>query len=447
MTSPQTPQARPRAGRFVRNVRWQLVANGAQALLGGLYLIVLGRYLGASAFGLFSVVMALTTVAGQTLELRLQDVVARDFCHLDDAGAERHGDEGLRLLDLLLLETGARLLPCLGLLAVSPWLAQFSRLPDDAMQLLLVATAGFVLSKSCWGVTTGLLRVLGRTDLIALCLSADWGGRLLATLLVVWFGQLNVLGALTLAALVGGAFNLLQLLLSWREFQRRVGLIAWRRWTPTGAVQRMRSQRRLIVSNMGVSMSDLMAKDLDMVLISGMLSAEKVGVYKMAKSLVQALWKAVEPFYLAMMPEVQRLWQRGEHASLRQLLRKSSVRLLTLALGLTVIGVGAVATFGPMALGPAYAGLHQPMLVMCLWMLVCAPLLWGFPLSIAIGCPELNVVASVLGSVVGLAAFAGLTPVLGLEGAAAAWSLTLATTFAFTAVVATRRARRMTSSA
>lgn len=427
----------------MRNVRWQLVANGAQALLGGVYLIVLGRYLGASAFGVFSVVMALTTVAGQTLELRLQDVVARDFCDLDDAAAQRRDDEGLRLVDLLLLEVFARLLPCLALLAVAPWLAQFSRLPADASSLLILAVAGFVLSKSCWGVTTGLLRVMGRTDLIALCLSADWGSRLLLTLAAAWLGQLSILAALALAMVVGGTCNLLQLVLACREFQRRVAPIPWMQWRPSEARARLRSQRRLILSNLGVSVSDLMAKDLDMVLISAVLSTDKVGVYKMAKSLVQALWKAVEPFYLAMMPEVQRLWQRGDHAGLRQLLRKSSLRLLALAAGLTVVGVGVVAAFGQIALGPAYAGLHVPMLVMCLWMLVCAPLLWAFPLSIAIGYPELNVVASVLGSVVGLAAFTGLTPSLGLEGAAAAWSLTLATTFAFTAVVAIRRARQM----
>lgn len=427
----------------MRNVRWQLVANGAQALLGGLYLIVLGRYLGASGFGVFSVVMALTTVAGQTLELRLQDVVARDFCYLDEAVADERGNEGLRLLDLLLLEIAARLLPCTTLLGVAPWLTQFSRLPADASLLMLVAVAGFLVSKSCWGVTTGLLRVMGRTDLIALCLSADWGGRLLLTLAAAWLGQLSILGALALAMAVGGICNLLQLVLACREFQRRVAPIAWRQWRLREARGRLRSQRRLILSNLGVSVSDLMAKDLDMVLISAVLSTEKVGVYKMAKSLVQALWKAVEPFYLAMMPEVQRLWQRAEHAALWQLLRKSSARLLVLATGLTVVGVGVVAAFGQMALGPAYAGLHVPMLVMCLWMLVCAPLLWAFPLSIAIGLPELNVLASVLGSVVGLAAFAGLTPALGLQGAAAAWSLTLATTFAFTAVVAVRRARQM----
>jgi O-antigen/teichoic acid export membrane protein len=431
------------AGRFARNIRWQFVANGAQSLLGGLYLVVLGRFLGASDFGVFSVVSALVAVAGQLMELRLQDVVARDFCRMDGEDRQLDGSEGARLIDLLLLEALARLLPCIGLLLLSPWLSRLSQLPAGATHLLLLAAATFLFAKTGWGVTTGLLRVLGRTDLIALCLSADWGLRLLLTTVVALVWSLDIASALLVAMVVGGLSNALQGMLAWREFSRRVGPVPLRQWRLTAAIQRFASQRRLVVANLGVSVSDLMAKDLDVALISSVLTADKVGVYKMAKSFVQVIWRAIDPFYLAIMPEVQKLWLIGNYSVLIRLLRRTSVRLLTLSVVLVALAFALVSLFGEAALGPLYAGLQWPMLLMCTWIVVCAPLVWAHPLAVAIGHPELAVAGSLFGSIVGLTAFVLLTPSLGLNGAAIAWVLTLVAGFVSTAALATWVAHRL----
>ena len=450
MNTPSTPpsgKAHPYvksgAGRFARNIRWQLVANGAQSVLGGLYLVVLGRFLGASDFGVFSVVSALVAVAGQLMELRLQDVVARDFYRVDGEDQKLDGSEGARFIDLLLLEALARLLPCIGLLLLSPWLTRLSQLPTGATHLLLLAAATFLFAKTGWGVTTGLLRVLGRTDLIALCLSIDWGLRLLLTTVVALVWGLDIASALLVAMVVGGLSNALQGMLAWREFNRCVGPVPLRQWRLSAAIQRFASQRRLVVANLGVSVSDLMAKDLDVALISSVLTAEKVGVYKMAKSFVQVIWRAIDPFYLAIMPEVQKLWQNGDDGTLLLLVKRTAMRLLALAVALVALAFALVALFGEAALGPHYAGLHWPMLLMCAWIVVCAPLVWGYPLAVATGHPEVAVGGSLFGSIVGLTAFVLLTPVLGLNGAAIAWVLTLVAGFVSTAALATWVAQRL----
>jgi O-antigen/teichoic acid export membrane protein len=423
------------SGRFASNVRWQLVANGAQTLFGGAYLVVLGRYLGASDFGVFSIIMALIGVAGQMIELRLQDVVARDFCHIDEE-APRCGDEGARLVDLLVLELMARLLPCLGLVLLSPILIEISRLPPHAAQLLMLAAAGFFFSKSGWGVSTGLLRVLGRTDKIALCLSIDWGLRLLVTTALALAGGLSIESVLVIVLVVGGLLNAIQLVLAWREFDIRLGPIPWRQWRLSEALQRSTGNRRLIAANLGISISDLMAKDLDIAMISSMLTADKVGLYKMAKSFVQVVWRAIDPFYLAIMPEVQKLWLAREDGKLVILLRRTSFRLFILSLCLVTIAFALVALFGELVLGTNYAGLQWLMLFMSTWIVFCAPLVWGLPLAIAIGRPELAIGGSLIGSVVGLTAFLALTPAFGLNGAAFAWVLTLMVGFAFTSGLA-----------
>ena len=199
----------------------------------------------------------------------------------------------------------------------------------------------------------------------------------------------------------------------------------------------------MIASNLGVSASDLMAKDLDVAMISSLLTPDKVGLYKMAKSFVQVLWRAIDPFYIAIMPEVQKLWQQREINALARLLRKTSIRLLMLAIAVVVLGCGAVALLGVRVLGAGYADVPLLMLAMSGWVVVCAPLIWGIPLAVAINRPELSVGGSMLGLVIGLAAFTALTPTLGLMGAALAWNATLISGFMFTTGLAVWIARSM----
>lgn len=426
--------------RFSRNIRWQFVANGSQAVLGGAYLIVLGRFLGPTEFGIFSAVTALVSVIGLLLEMRLQEVVARDFCHLDD-DSPASSPHALHLVDLFVLEALSRVLPALALVLLSGLLSRGIKLAPESAGLLALAAAGFVLSKTGSSVSNGLLRVLGRTDLIAGCMAADWGLRLVATAALALAWHLDVSLALWIALAAGALCNVTQVTLACREFASRIAPIALQGWTLGGALARLRGARRLIVSNLGVSGSDLMAKDLDVALISGLLSADKVGLYKMAKSFVQVMWRAIDPFYIAIMPEVQKLWQRGEMSALKQLLRKTSIRLLLLAIALLIIGNLAVALLGDRVLGTGYAEVPALMLAMSVWIVVCAPLIWGLPLAVAINRPELSVGGSVLGLVIGLTAFTTLTPTLGLMGAAFAWNATLISGFMFTTGMAVWIAR------
>lgn len=422
--------------RFSRNIRWQFVANGIQALLGGAYLIVLGRFLGPAEFGVFSAVMAVVSVMGLLFEMRLQEVVARDFCHLDDKSKGNPFDS-LRLFDLFALETFSRVLPLLALILLSDWLLYGISLEHDDAKLLLLAAVGFTASKCGGSVSTGLLRVLGRTDLIAGCMAIDWGLRLIFTGCIALAFQLDVQLALWIALVIGMACNCMQIWLACKEFTNQIGPISLAGWSILSAFDRLRSARRLIISNLGVSGSDLMAKDLDVALISSMLSAEKVGLYKMSKSFVQVIWRAIDPFYITIMPEIQKLWQLRHFDEVKMLLKKSTIRLFYLSIGLVIISNLFVILFGQLLLGEEYKDISQIVMIMSIWILISAPLIWGSALAIAVGRPEISVGGAVLGLFVGLVAFFGLVPLLGLLGAGIAWSLTIIIGVVFIALVAT----------
>jgi len=340
------------------------------------------------------------------------------------------------------LEALGRLVPVAGLLALSPLLARASHLPEEANWLIALAAAGFLIGKTGASLSTGLLRVLGRTDIIAACMTVDWGLRLLLTLLLTGLGTLTIPTALWVALFVSGACNAAQLLLARFEL-RKLGIpLGVASWTIPAALARLRHPRRLIIANLGVSASDLMAKDLDVAMISSFMSADKVGLYKMAKSFVQVIWRAIDPFYLAIMPEVQRLWAAGEVARLKRLLSKTSRRLLALSMALVAIGCALAWSLGDRVLGPGYEQVPSLMLLMSVWVIFCAPLVWGHPLAVAINHPELAVAGSLLGSIAGVVAFLTLTPRFGLVGAGVAWVITLLAGFFFTTGSALLLARR-----
>jgi O-antigen/teichoic acid export membrane protein len=422
--------------RFSQNIRWQFIANGIQALLGGAYLIVLGRFLGPAEFGVFSAVMAVVSVMGLLFEMRLQEVVARDFCRLDDKVKSNHLDS-LRLFDLFVLETFSRVIPLFVLLLLSDWLLYSISLEHQDAALLLLAAVGFTVSKCGSSVSTGLLRVLGRTDLIAGCMAIDWGLRLVITGGVALALHLDVRLALWIALVIGIACNLIQICLACKEFTNQIGPISLVGWNIFGAFDRLRSARRLIISNLGVSGSDLMAKDLDVALISSMLSAEKVGLYKMSKSFVQVIWRGIDPFYITIMPEIQKLWQLRDFDEVRRLLKKTTIRLFYLSILLVTISNLFVVSFGQILLGNEYKDISQIMMIMSIWILISAPLIWGSALAIAVGRPEISVGGTALGLFVGLVAFYVFVPLLGLLGAGIAWSLTILTGVVFIALVAT----------
>lgn len=421
--------------RFSNNIKWQFAANSAQAALGGGYLLVLGSGLGAADFGMYSILIALISVMGLLFEMRIQDVVAKDLCDIGDEH-DKSWQDGLKLVDLFVVEVVGRVIPVLGLVIFSPFFAQMSNLPVDAVELVTLAALGFLAGKAGIGTSSGLLRVLGRTDLIALFVTADWALRLFFTLLMLAYGGLTIANALWVVMVVGGIINVCQLLVSAKEYISRGGAFFWEEWSIWAIWGRMKHDRRLISANLGISSSDMMAKDLDITIISLFVSIDKVGLYKMAKSLVQVIWRAIDPFYLAIMPEVQRLCKRDESVELRKMLVRTSGLLFLLALILAIICYVLVLTFGVRILGPGYDQLPSLVLVMLIWVVICAPLVWGHPLAVAVGHPEVAVGGGILGTLAGFSSFLVLTPRYGLTGAAVAWNITLVVMFFFIAGIA-----------
>lgn len=233
---------------FRRNVSWQLVGTASQAVLGGLLLLVLGRSLRSTGFGQFSIVLSFITVANLLMEPPMQDVAARVFWNLESEPATRttHRES---FVDLVAFESVVKILPMLAVILLCWPLAHLANLPVDSALLIAIAAAGNYLAKVGYGVSTGVLRVLGYSDQFTYCGSGELLARLVVFLVLAWFGLLTVTAAVITLSITLMLSNFAQMWLAMRHMD---GLgDALPRWRARAAPGRLRPYRRLLLSNIG----------------------------------------------------------------------------------------------------------------------------------------------------------------------------------------------------
>lgn len=428
---------------FRRNVDWQITASVLQACVSALVLLLLGRTLNATGFGYFSIITSFVLVGNLMVEPRMQDVAARQFWNFGEKTwreEQRH-----HVADLAILEWTLKLLPCLTLVALSGVIAHVADLPAGGAVLICIAALGNYFSKLGYGLSTGILRVLGRSDQFTFCIVGEVLLRLCVLGALAASGQLTVTTAVITQALSGTTVNAIQFSLASRNITGFWSAITAWRWQQ--ALGRLKPNRRLILSNLGLSATDLMNKDLDITLLSPMMPAEQIGVYKMAKNIAQLAWRAIDPITLALMPEISRRVELRNFSGTRTLLRQSSLGLGILALIVGICAYLGLRWFGSDILGAAFSDVPGLMALMLGGVVIGAPLVWGHPLAVALNRAELAFFGNVLSLVVGLLAFAVLVSMFGIRGAALAWSATFLPFFIFTATMAYRLFRRRESMA
>lgn len=79
------------------------------------------------------------------------------------------------------------------------------------------------------------------------------------------------------------------------------------------------------------------SKEVDTLIIGGILGNASAGLYEIVKQIASVLSRAAAPLYQAVYPELAKLWSAGDHAEFRRLLRKST--WMGLAVGLDFLAV------------------------------------------------------------------------------------------------------------
>jgi O-antigen/teichoic acid export membrane protein len=425
---------------FIINVKWQFIGGLAQTGFNGILLLLMGRELGPFEFGIFSIVMGFVLVINLLFDPRIHDVVAKQFWDFE-VESNKNGIAYQYFIDLFIIEAICKLIPCIVLILFSSLLVKMGNLPYNSEILIIIAAVATYLSKIGNGLCVGFLRVLGRSDVIVICATSEVILRLCITWLLITQYEYNVLGAIITLAVTSIASNLIQWKLTIKFLNEFYSSL--KHWRMSESFQRLLENKRLLLANIGLSASDLMNKDLDITLISRFVTADQVGLYKMAKNICMLIWRAIDPLYFALMPEINRRYLMADINGVEAIIKKTFYILLSASIILSISIFLTFQIFGGNILGKEYIEIITIIPWMLIGIVVSAPLIWGHPLSVSIGNPEYTFMGSIIGQILGLLAFLILTPYFGVVGAAFAWSLSLMTSFIFTSLVSYNKFKKL----
>ncbi|MDF1671607.1 MAG: oligosaccharide flippase family protein [Roseovarius sp.] len=425
---------------FLKNIKWQLVANLGHALFGGIFILYLGRALGAETFGIYSILVAGAAIFGLLIEFRMQEVVATNLFDITETDPANHPTIWTRIAHFYAIDLASRLVTSALLLALMGLVLGFMDLEDDYRYELVLAAAAYLTTRATSDVSMGMFRVLDRIDLSAMLISAAWILRILFVVAIATLGNLTLAAVFWVTILVGLGITILRVAVIFAQTARICG--PWRGGylAPTALPATIRDNRRLLAANLGLSVSDMMSKDLDIVVLSSAAPPDQVGVYKIIKTIAYMVWRVIDPLIVVAVPEVQKVWKRQNAAELRQFLRN-----LALAAGGAILVCVLIAWAGTWLvilpyLGDDYAAILTYLPLGMIWLVVCAPLIWSHALAMAIGRPEWNFYTMAAGSAAALAFLFFFVEELQILAAIIAWSLAFILGFCCLAVLTARRA-------
>jgi len=337
-----------------------------------------------------------------------------------------------RLFGLFILDILTRALPFILLLITSTYILNYYESLNQSLEILLIASASLFFSKLGWSFCIGILRVFGKTNWIAFFTGLDWILKLICLLILHFLSALNIHTAFIASLIIGGTINFLQIIYVQRLFRHNINFSSFFQLNFKAKFNEIFREKRFLFINFGMSVSDLIAKDFDIVIISSFLTIEKIGLYKISKSMVYMMWRVIDPFYVSMMPELIKLWAKKDYDFLVTMLNKISNYLFLLALLMITFSYFILSFWSKAMLGVGYEDIEYIFIIMSIWVLICAPFVWAHPLSVAVGYPEYAFFGNLAGLFFGLVSFIGLCEIWGLYGAGFAWTLTISSGFLLT---------------
>ena len=306
--------------RLARNAGTLIIGNVMQSCVGLVSLALTARLLGAADFGRLVVAIAYAAIVTQLIGFQSWQAVIKY-----GAGALEQGDvrQFMGIVRAgITLDVAAAVVAAL--LAVAGVMLGGNLVGIDSQSHAVAILASLAIVTNIVGTPTALLRMFDRyrlfivqsfltsvVKLIFVALAA-WRGGGLWEFALAWVGS-QVFGYLLLAAL------------ALRELAKRQPL--------RGAAQPLRVTFRqhpdlarfFVFTNLNTTARTL--RDLDVPLLALVLGASATGHFKLARQLAATLNKIIDPFFVAIYPDLARLHATGRSDSALQLVRRSSLTL------------------------------------------------------------------------------------------------------------------------
>lgn len=430
----------------LENPYFRSLVQSASVLLGGSILgsllrlcslAVAARTLGAGAFGILMLIQTYVVVVDRLFNFQFWKTLIKYGAEL----LEQKRNEDLKalirfgtILDVVSAATGT-VLAVLGVVLVGRWQGWSSE------TISMAGIYSFVILFHLSGTPTGILRLLDRFGLLAMLNVVSAAVRLSLVCVAAWcrWGLWEFLFVWGLADVVG---QLLLLSMGWVALARS-GIRQVFPGPVRGVSKRHPGLWKYVWSTNAETGVRLISREIDLFLVSALLTIEAAGFYSIIKHISSLLTRLADPFYQASLPTLSRLWHRDERETIISYIRRTRIAGFVCGLGLLggyLLWGRWIITWG---LGDEYAVVFGPAAIAlastALWLSLFA---YSSALA-AMGLAHKVLQITIVGSLLSLFLQFTLTPRFGLVGASLSYaSAHILWAFAAPAVAHTHLQRR-----
>ena len=341
----------PLLRRIVKNSGYLFSATGIAAFMSMLQGILTARLLGPSDFGTLGAITVFTSTINRFASFRMNEMVVRYVGHYEENGDSLKAAAVFKSASYL--EMSGSIISFILIMVLAPLGATY--IGHDSSLTPLFRIYGTIvlanlISESAMGLmqisdsfrTIAIITALQSTVTLILIIVAYFSGSgLMAILLAYMWGK--IIGAL---GITGAAL-------------RQAGKIWGRSWWRT-PISLLSQQRRSILTfafstNISSTIS-LVAKDSEVLWVSGFLGTTQAGYYKLALALSNLLQLPVSPLPKATFPELSREIARNSWDNVRYILRQGSRLAATYSVPMTI----GLFIFGPWLISTLYGSNYLP---------------------------------------------------------------------------------------
>lgn len=397
--------------RAVANAGLLLSGKASAGLMQLATFAIAARALGATDFGIFSVLVAQVMLfAGLASFESSQAIIRYGVPHLH--AGDNHAAQSLFKAGTL-LDLGAASVAALAMVLAAPLFADWLGWDDELMRLAQWSAP--LTFASAIGTSKGMLRLFDRFDILSWHAIVTPAARLVMVGLAALLG-LSLGWYLAIWVVAGWLGAIAAALLAWREARRR-DLLGGLNASLRGLGKAQPGMWRFaFFSNLNSSLA-LVPSHLATVIVAALLDDAAAGAYRIAREVAAGLLKPIDLINQAIYPDLARLVLARDWARLRKTAVRGGANGAVIFAGMTVM----IALLGEILLdwifGPEFAEAAPLLIAIGVATTLRVTVFAANPVLYAFGRPDMAVLLSLITGALFVALLFWRLPVDGLTGA------------------------------
>ena len=409
---------------FLKQLSWQYLATISVVVCGFIHTIIIANILGIEILGILALATGITVICAQFFILNMKDVVIR---YISIFLAEEKHSSAHNLLKIgIAVNISAAVAYFILICLISPFLNDLLIKTEDGSTLIrlfsLVPIFQFILSDSI----LGYIRINNKLNIYASGQFISSVLRLGITYIGLVYFQLGIFFVI-LTTIASGLLILIILVLTTIRLSKDSRRTPWKETINDKEITIFApSIKKFVRNNYLTGLLSIPGKELDINLLGFFTTVENVGVYKIAKNFISAIWAITDPIHLVLYPECSKFWVQKNHSGLIKFIKRITGLLLLFSILIATTSGIAVPYFIDIFMDAEASYASTLYLIMVSSIIIWVPLLWIHPILLTAARTDLALKASFIHSVLSVVLYFSFITSLGLIGTAIAYAVNAA---------------------